>query len=82
MVATILLRVSVNITLKNKEQKSALDLNQDMDINGIFQNYFIEQEKKEQENKTIPIHTVNTKTIERMLEVKASFFKVSNFYKF
>lgn len=69
VVATLIARPSVNPYLKNKENKCPLDLKIGIDVASVFENYFIEIKKKQDENRKILIHKANPKNVERLLEV-------------
>ena len=78
VVSTLLARPSLNPYLKNKENKSALDLKISSEVLLLFENFFKEKRRIQEENRKITIHKVNPKNVEKMFEGSSFEEKITN----
>ena len=78
VVSTLLARPSLNPYLRNKENKCPLDLKIGNDIVFLFENFFKEKRRIQEENRKITIHKVNSKNVEKMFEGNSIEEKMTN----
>ena len=78
VVGTLLARPSINPYLKNKENKCAFDIKISSEIIALFENYFREKKRIQEENRKITIHKVNPKIVEKMFEGTSFEEKITN----
>lgn len=69
VVDILLARPSLNPYLRNKEHKNPLDMKIGPEIQYLFENFFKEKKRIQEENRKITIHKVNPKNVEKMFEV-------------
>lgn len=68
VILTLLARPSLNPYLKNKENKFPFELKIPADIAFLFENFFKEKKRVQEENRKITIHKANQKNVEKMFE--------------
>lgn len=73
VISTLLARPSLNPYLKNKENKYPFEIKITPDITFLFETFFKEKKKIQEENRRITIHKANPKIVEKMFEGRQSF---------
>lgn len=68
VILTLLARPSLNPYLKNKENKFPFELKIPAEIAFLFENFFKEKKRVQEENRKITIHKANQKNVEKMFE--------------
>jgi len=75
---TLLARPSLNPYLRNKENKCPFDIKISTEIMILFDNFFREKKRIQEEKRKITIHKVHPKNVEKMFEGTSFEEKVTN----